>query len=133
MGKGPVRVLFNVDVRGRTELGIPTAPGWFAIQTRWYALPGYDGRFVARAARLGKPGPLEVQPGQTGQQAGAGPLIVRAGASINSYPPPGLDAYRGYRTVPGSTWVKSHGCYGWRVDGRGFTEAIVVDDVAPSR
>ena len=32
----------------------------------------------------------------------------------------------GYRTQPGSTWVRSPGCYAWQVDGRGFSETIVV-------
>jgi hypothetical protein len=33
----------------------------------------------------------------------------------------------GFRTTPGSTWVTSAGCYAWQVDGRNFSEVIVVD------
>jgi hypothetical protein len=43
---------------------------------------------------------------------------------------PTINTQDGYRTVPGSTWIKSPGCYGWQVDGRGFSDVIVVKVVA---
>ena len=87
--------------------------------------PAYDGPFVIRGARLGTRGPIAVQPGATGMTSGSGPLVVPAGATINTYYTnwrrvqlrdavtgrlvPVLEGY-GYRTVPTSTWVKSPGC-----------------------
>jgi hypothetical protein len=140
LGSGPVRVLVanaGSVLHGRPELGTTEARGWFALKTIWFAMPGYGGPFVIRAARLGKAGPIEVQSGGTGSAFGvsprSGPLVVPAGPTINSYPPPGLGTYRGYRTVPGSTWVRSPGCYAWQVDGRGFSEEIVVDALAPGK
>jgi hypothetical protein len=121
LGSGPVRVLiadrWRDLSRGQVELGDPGVPGWFALQTLWFSMPGYDGPFVVRAKRLGASGPIEVQPGATGP--GSGPLVVPAGPTANTQD--------GYRTVPGSTWVASPGCYAWQVDGQNFSEVIVVD------
>jgi hypothetical protein len=125
LGSSPVRVLLadRGDVlRGRVDLGASAAPGWSALQTLWIAMPGYDGPFVVRGARLGARGPIEVQPSETGLSPGSGPLVVAAGPTSNSQD--------GYRTVPGSTWVKSPGCYAWQIDGRGFSEILVVDAMA---
>jgi hypothetical protein len=122
LGNGPVRVLIANRgdlVQGSANLGTTNAPGWLALQTLWFAMPGYDGPFVVRAKRLGANGPIEVLPGQTGLEPGSGPLVVPAGPTPNT-----MD---GFRTMPGSTWVTSAGCYAWQVDGRNFSEVIVVD------
>lgn len=122
-GRGPVRVdIGNVtDVaRGRVGIGTSTAtPGWSAIETIWYALPSYKGPFVVRGAKIGGRGPIEVVPGANGLGPGAGPLVVSAGPTANTF--------AGYRTQPGSTWVKGPGCYAWQVDGTSFSDVIVVD------
>jgi hypothetical protein len=134
LGNGPVKVLIanSGDVlHGRPTLGTGD-PGWFVLQTLWFAMPGYDGPFLVRGARLGKAAPIAVQPGATAFGPGSGPLIVPAGPTLNSYPEPtGRPSWAGYRTVPGSTWVRSAGCFAWQVDGRGFSEVIVVDALAP--
>lgn len=136
LGMGPVRVLVGQSgdvLHGRPMLGSAASGPWHALQTLWFAMPGYDGPFVVRAARLGKPGAIEVQPGETGLVPGSGPLIVPAGPTLNSFPTPtGSRSWAGYRTVPGSTWVTSPGCYAWQVDGRGFSEVIVFDAQSPS-
>jgi hypothetical protein len=124
IGKGPVRVLIANGgdlLHGRADLGTTEVPGWFALQTLWLTTPGYDGPFVVRAERLGGRGPIEVQPGGSGLEPGTGPLVVPTGPTANTRD--------GYRTVPGSTWVTSSGCYAWQVDGRNFSEIIVVDAV----
>jgi len=125
LGRGPVRVLLadRGDVlRGRVDLGASAAHRWSALQTLWIAMPRYSGAFVVRAARVGAPRPIEVQASQTGLSPGSGPLVVAEGSTSNSQD--------GYRTVPGSTWVRSPGCYAWQVDGRGFSEIVVVDAMA---
>ena len=126
LGSGPIRVLIaNAgDIRhGRPELGTTQAPGWFALQTIWFAKPGYHGPFAVRAARLGAKGPIEVQPGRTGLTPGSGSLFIPAG--------PTAAFADGYRTQPGSTWVKSPGCYAWQVRGRGFSESIAFQAMPP--
>jgi hypothetical protein len=129
LGRGPVRVLL-ADAgdlgRGRVLLGTGGPPGWHALQTLWFAMPGYDGPFVVRGSRLGTRGPMEVRPSASGLAPGTGPLRVHEGPTINTYAD-------GYRTVPGSTWVGSPGCYAWQVDGRGFSETIVVNAVGVYR
>jgi len=126
LGTGPVRVLVSNKgdlLRGRAALGTSQAPGWFALQTLWFSVPGYDGPFVVRAKRLGASGPIRVQPGDSGTVPGSGPLVVPAGSTINTQD--------GYRTVPGSSWVTSSGCYAWQIDGQNFSEVITVDALSP--
>jgi hypothetical protein len=104
-------------------------------------LPRYDGPFVIRGERLGARGPIRVQSGAGGQAPRSGPLIVPAGPTLNTYYTSWrpeherdrvtgrlLTAYTGY--VPVGTWVRSPGCYGWQVDGRGFSEDIVIKMLA---
>ena len=122
LGSGPVKVLLSDrgDIRrGQVRLGTSGGHGWFAMQTLWFATHAYRGPFAVRAARIGTQGPIEVRPDGSGLGPGSGPLVVPAGPTPNSQ--------GGYRTVPGSTWVKSPGCYAWQVDGRGFSEVIVVN------
>jgi hypothetical protein len=134
-GSGPVRVSIGNrgdTARGQVVLSTTAVPRWHALETIWFARPGYNGPFVVRAARLGRPGSIEVQPGGTGLSPGSGPLVVAAGPTSDSYPAAGHGADKGYyRTVPGSTWVKSPGCYAWQVDGQGFSDVIVVNLLAP--
>ena len=126
LGNGPVRVLVGNHgdlLRGQADLGTSQAHGWFALETIWFSVPGYDGPFVVRAKRLGASGPIRVQPGDSGTVRGSGPLVVPAGPTINTQD--------GYRTVPGSTWVTSSGCYAWQIDGQNFSEVITVDALSP--
>ena len=123
LGRGPVRVVLpdTGDLRhGRVEIGGAREGSGFGIATLWFARRSYRGPFVVRAARLGAPGRIDVRPRDNGRRPGPGPLVVGAGPTLNTYP-------NGDRTVPGSSWVGSPGCYAWQVDGRGFSEVIVVD------
>src|SRR5215510_15849992 len=114
LGTGPVRVLAGSTRRGIADLMNPTsAPPWLALKTLWFSLPAYQGPFVIRATRLGRPGPVAL-----GEGPAMVPLVIPAGPTLNSF--------FGYRTVPGGLWVKSPGCYAWQVDGLGFSEIIVV-------
>jgi hypothetical protein len=114
LGTGPVRVIAGSTRRGMAGLINPTgAPPWLALKTLWFSLPAYQGPFVIRATRLGRPGPVAL-----GESGGMAPLVIPPGPTLNSF--------FGYRTVPGGLWVKSPGCYAWQVDGLGFSEIIVV-------
>ena len=114
LGTGPVRVLAGSTRRGIADLINPTsAPPWLALKTLWFSLPAYQGPFIIRATRLGRPGPVAL-----GEGPAMVPLVIPPG--------PTLSSFFGYRTVPGGLWVKSPGCYAWQVDGLGFSEIIVV-------
>ena len=112
-GAAPVRVLVG-NRRGTADLINPTSvPPWLGLKTLWFSLPSYQGPFVIRAKRLGRPGPVALGEGPV-----VGPLVVPPGSTFNSF--------SGWREVPGGLWVKSPGCYAWQVDGLGFSEIIVV-------
>jgi hypothetical protein len=106
------------DVRqGVADLDPAETPGWREFKTLWFSVPAYQGPFVIRAERLDKQGPIRL--GGSGLlPTSASPLVVPAGPTLNSW--------NGWRTVPSGTWAKSPGCYAWQVDGRTFSETIVV-------
>lgn len=90
-------------------------PGWFALETLWFAVPNYDGPFVVRGERLSGAGPIDVD----GSATNPSPLVVPPGPTANTK--------GGVRVAPVSTWVKSSGCYAWQVDGLSFSYVIVVN------
>jgi hypothetical protein len=122
LGAGPVRVILADlgDLRhGIAELINPTSsPPWLALKTLWFSLPAYQGPFVIRAKRLGRPGPVWLEGEPT-----AAWLVVPPGPTFDSV------GFSGYRTVPGGLFVKTPGCYAWQVDGLRFSEIIVVKAV----
>ncbi len=114
LGTGPVRVLAGSNRRGIAELINPSSsPPWLALKTLWFSVPAYQGPFVVRAKRLGRPGPVTVADPPL-----MAPLVVPPGPTLNTF--------SGYRTVPDGLFVKVPGCYAWQVDGLGFSEIIVV-------
>src|SRR6516162_7870535 len=65
LGTGPVRVLAGSTRRGIADLINPTsAPPWLALKTLWFSLPAYQGPFIIRATRLGRPGPVALGKGR---------------------------------------------------------------------
>jgi len=120
LGHGPVRPIpaarGDLD-RGVVDLSTNTGvPGWLGFKTLWFSIPSYLGPWVVRAKRLDGSGPIAF-----GETPTLKPLVVPPGATLNSQ--------SGYRTVPGGTWVKGPGCYGWQVDGLTFSDVIVVETV----
>lgn len=120
LGRGPVRPMFLdggdlsigiVDARTSTN-----APGWLAIKTNWFSMPSYQGPIVIRAARLGANGTIAFNVDPTDYV-----LVVPPGKTLNST---GL-----WRNMPGGTYVKTPGCYGWQVDGLTFSDVIVANIV----
>jgi len=85
-----------------------SAPPWLGLKTLWFSIPAYQGPFVIRAERLGRPG--------------VAPLVVPPGPTVNSG--------EGWREAPGGLWVRTPGCYAWQVDGLTFSEVIIVHAVA---
>jgi hypothetical protein len=114
-------VLIGASRHGVADLLAHTnAPPWLGFKTLWFSMPGYQGPFVIRAKRLGHPGPVSL----AATPPATAPLVVPAGPTIDTVP---LSTGRpGYRKVQSVLWVRAPGCYVWQVDGRGFSEIIVV-------
>ena len=120
LGTGPVRVIIAGagDLRhGVAVLINPTSsPPWLGLKTLWFSAPAYQGPFIIRAERLGRPGPVALGEGPV-----VAPLVVPPGRTVNSG--------EGWREAPGGLWVRSPGCYAWQVDGLAFSEVIIVHAV----
>jgi len=122
LGNGRVRVAINNagDLRhGKVRMAAGGAAGWYGIKTHFFSVPGYQGPFLVRARRLDGPGPIRLG----GSPAETGPLLVPSGPTANGS--------SGWREVPYFTFVKAPGCYGWQIDGRMFSEAIVARVLPP--
>lgn len=85
--------------------------GWWSFKTLWFALPRYRGPFLIRGANLVTGAPVWF-----GESPQAPALAVRAQT---------INGDHGFREAPGGTYVKQLGCYGWQVDGIGFSGVIV--------
>jgi hypothetical protein len=123
LGEGPVRPLI-VPNRGA---GIPPAlrgvlrfrpgqDGWHQLKTLWFSAPAYQGPVLIRGRQLD----------------GADPVVFgEAPAVMDPQMPPGptVNGANGYREWPGATWLRSPGCYGWQIDGIGFTRVIIFQAV----
>jgi len=94
-----------------------SAPPWLGLKTLWFSVPAYQGPFVIRAERLGRPGPVAL-----GEGPAVAPLVVPPGPTVNGG--------QGWREAQGGLWVKTPGCYAWQVDGLTFSEVIIVQAVA---
>lgn len=133
-GRGPVVLvlseesvpLLNATVDGRhlvrravVPLGASSAPGWGALKTVWLASPTYSAPFLVRGKRLDGIGPIAI-----GGDPEQSYFVMPAGAAIN-----GGDGYR-----PGTAyvWVRQPGCYGFQIDGPGYTATIIIAVVAAS-
>lgn len=117
VGAPPVRVF--VGNSGNLRHGIAQlAPvgrsGWFALKTHFVSMPRYRGPLLVRARRLDGAG----QAALGARPPHDAPLVVPPGSSAN-------DA-RGWRDFPYPTFVRSSGCYAWQLDGRSFSEVVVL-------
>jgi hypothetical protein len=120
-GNGPIRVLTGASRHGVASLLAHTnAPPWLGLKTTWFSVPAYQGPFVIRATRLGRPGPVS----QGGLPPVIAPLVVPPGPTITTVPR--SNGRPGYREVITALSVRSAGCYAWQVDGLRFSEIIVI-------
>lgn len=113
LGISPVRPIVDAPpaaaVHGRA-LAV-RRDGWWSFKTLWFALPRYQGPFLIRGANLATGAPVRFGEGTTTPA-----IAVRAQT---------LNGDHGFREAPGGTYVKMPGCYGWQVDGIGFSRVIV--------
>lgn len=117
-GSGPVRLLVGNQTdpsTGSVDLGATGAPGLLAVETIWYAVPGYDGSFVVEGRNLATGAAIPIR---GASNPVPGPLEVPSGPTANTT--------AGYRSVPGATWVTAPGCYGWQIDDQNGSSSIIV-------
>lgn len=118
-GNGPVRLLVGNQgdpSTGSVDLGATGSPGLLAVETIWYAIPGYDGSFVVQGRNLTTGAAMPI--GDASNPV-PGPLEIPSGPTANTT--------AGYRSVPGATWVNAPGCYGWQIDVNGSSSTIVLN------
>jgi hypothetical protein len=99
---------------GVVVLGTSGVTGWYAMENVFLSVPGYSGPFLVRGARLDGPGSLAF--------GGSNPVA----SSFIAPPGPGANSRDGYRFPPDSIWVTKPGCYGFQIDGRSFSETVVI-------
>jgi hypothetical protein len=105
--------------RAVVPLGPSSAPGWGALKTVWLSQPAYQGPVLVRGRQLDGSGAVRVGGVPTTKQ-----FVLPAGPEVN-----GGD---GYRPGIAYVWLRRAGCYGFQVDGIGFSHHVVVL-VIPSR
>ena len=127
LGEGPVQPLLvpngdrgvSAALRGVLRFR-PGDDGWHQLKTLWFSTPGYQGPVLIRGRRLDGTNPV---------------VFGEAPDLMDPQLPPGptVNGRNGYREWPGATWLRSPGCYGWQVDGLGFTRVHVFQAVWSSR
>ncbi len=119
-GKGPVRPLIASGSGKEQEAGVigfdERAPGgWYGAKTLWFAAASYLGPVLLRGREVDGRGAL---------------AFGEAPAELAWEIPPGIqaavNAEGSMREWPGSTWIRSPGCYAWQIDGTSFSETIVI-------
>ncbi len=114
-------VVLRAEVKGQTgghslakiAAGPSQVGAGLSFKTLWFAAPRYQGPFLIRGTRLDRPGVVRF-----GESGAASMIAVRG---------PTLNESKGYREVPGGTFVPGAGCYAFEVDGRGFHYMIVFE------
>lgn len=124
LGRGPVSPIVLSAVpngpklarRGVLVFGPSGTPGWLGLKTLWYSRRSYGGPVLIRGRRLDGKGPL-----------GFGEQPAELARMIPPRSAPSSNLVGGYRTWPGSSFIRRPGCYAFLVDGRGFSEEIVFE------
>lgn len=96
----------------------PAGRGWLAGKVFWYVKPSYRDRVLIRGARLDGSGPMRFtksSPRRTDE------LRLNVGETLewDGQPP-------GSRGMATGSYVRSTGCYGFRIDGANFSRTVVV-------
>jgi hypothetical protein len=95
---------------------------WSGMKVLWWASGRYHGPVLIRGRQLDGPNLLRFDDGRVPP------------AETRIQPGPGFRPWRGARAHPSYTRVRAPGCYGYQVDGIGFSRVIVfqaVQDAPP--
>lgn len=97
----------------RSQYGGP----WLSQKVFWYAKPAYRGPILIRGARLDGPELMGFNGGTVPDQE----LRIAPGQTVRwQRQPPGS------RGIPSGVRVAAAGCYGFQIDGTGFSRVVVV-------
>ena len=114
-GSGPVYAVGNV-----ISYGARTSDGIFPAKVLWVAAPDYPGPALIRGRQLDGPGGLFFSNSRRVSELRFElDTRVRAGASD-----------QGWRYLPSTVNVEGPGCYGFQIDGPGWTSTIVMRALA---
>jgi hypothetical protein len=89
--------------------------GWYGGKVFWYVKPEYRGKVLVRGGRVDAPGALRFSESSPRR---APELRIGPRDDVGVRP-------EGARGVPSGTLFKTEGCYGYQVDGRGFSRVVV--------
>lgn len=126
-GPGPAYPDLAVDGYGTNTYhydGLPPDSGWRQLKTLWAIRPDEKGPVLIRGARLDGPGGIGFATDSNGPDTirlASGTILGReelftTSANVTN------DGWRGF---PGATYVRSPGCYVFRVDGNDFGYDLV--------
>jgi hypothetical protein len=110
---GPPRIVY---LSPQATIG---ASHWRAVKTIWVSRPSYDGPVLVRGGRLDRPGDLGF-----GSSLRARDELRLPAGSWRGLQPGRLDARPGWRTAAIPTRIRAPGCYGFQVDGLGFSYVL---------
>jgi hypothetical protein len=114
-GSGPVYAVGNMIVFGKS-----TSDGIFPSKVLWVAAPDYAGPALIRGRQLDGPGGIFFSNSRKVTELRFElDTRVRAGASD-----------QGWRYLPSTVNVEGVGCYGFQIDGPGWTTTIVMRALA---
>jgi hypothetical protein len=114
LGRGPAYAgAFTPDATVHYGSSRVEAEGWRGFKVLWIVRPGYRARLLIRGRQLDGPNLLRFDDG----------LVPPAESRIR--PGPGYRPWKGARDHPSFTRVRAPGCYGYQIDGIGFSRVIV--------
>jgi hypothetical protein len=110
-GSGPVYAVGNVIAYGRL-----TSDGLLPAKVLWVAAPDYPGVALIRGRRLDGPGGVYFSNSRlvTSLRFELDTRVIAAGSD------------QGWRYLPSTVNVEQPGCYGFQIDGPGWTSTIVM-------
>jgi len=134
-GPGPVypQLVGDYDPQGayryRSDSG-PKVAGWWVMKTLWWIDPLENDEVIIRALRLDGTTPILLG---NGVPTGVDVVAITPAGGTGNYSGENLlltardisNIINGWRNYPGSTAIRTGGCYGFQVDGKTFSYTIV--------
>jgi hypothetical protein len=109
LGRGPAYAVLG-SAKGADLTGEIVRAGWHYHKTLWAFAPRYKGPLLIRGRRL---------------DAVGGVRFALGGRPILEIRVPPTASGRRWRYLPSDALFAAEGCYGFQIDGRGFSEKIV--------
>jgi hypothetical protein len=123
LGRGPVYPVLGMAAAPPAAGGVAGLRsdfhvlGWYLHKTLWAISPMYTGPILVRGERLDQPGAVRFGAGASSPRGS-----VQQSKPILRQP---SDTSREWRYLPGYTLLRGSGCYGFQIDGTGFSQVVV--------